>query len=354
MRASRYATWRRKLRKTGVLLEPSVGGVADPDFAALLANPGFALRKPAKGAAISELRAAANGFMARAKGPKVAQVVSYEGPGAAGPIGLRAYRPNSVKRAPVVIFLHGGGFVMGDLDSHDAMCRELAVRSAATVIAVGYRLAPEHPFPAALDDAESVIAWVREQADALSIDKHRLAVVGDSAGGQLAVAVTLREIAAGRTIRHLGLLYPMLDPSQSSPSQREYGEGYMLTTSFIEWGWRSYRGARRSVSNPAEFDVFKAEFSGFPSTTMITAGCDPLRDEGEELWRVLRGAGTEAVLRRYEHAIHGFAGLPQVTDAAADALSFVGERLKKAFKSDGSVGGASGGKPKNGKTVKSR
>jgi acetyl esterase len=132
----------------------------------------------------------------------------------------------------------------------------------------------------------------------------------------------------------------MVDPSRSCASQQDFAEGYMLTASYLEWGWRSYRGARRSVANDALYDVRKADWRGFPATTLVTAGCDPLRDEGEDLWCALREAGTPALLRRYERMIHGFAGLPHVTDAAADALSFVGGRLAEAFEIEPAGAGA--------------
>ena len=318
----------------GLSVVPCAGGGVDPDFAPLLADERTALREPGKGVRVADLRKAANRFMARAQGPSVAEVVSLQAPGRSGSIRLRAYRPQIDEPAPTIVFLHGGGFVMGDLDSHDAMCRTLAAVSGATLIAVDYRLAPEHPFPAALDDAEDAIAWIRGNAGELGFDGQRLAIVGDSAGGQLAVAATLRERAASRPVRHVALLYPLLDPSRSSASQREFGEGYMLTASFIAWGWRSYNGSSASLSGDALFDVRGADWRGFPATTMVTAGCDPLRDEGEDLWRALREAGIDAVLRRYEGMIHGFAGLPQITGAATDALSFVGVRLAKAMKVD--------------------
>ncbi len=315
----------------GLLVVPCAGGGTDPAFAPLLTDERIALRELRDGGSLADLRKAANRFMARAQGPSVTKVTSLQVPGRSGPIGLRAYRPQSNNPTAVIVFLHGGGFVMGNLDSHDAMCRTLAVASGATVVAVDYRLAPEHPFPAALEDAEDAIAWVRGHAAELGADGQRLAISGDSAGGQLAVAATLREKEAGRLVRHVALLYPMLDPSRSSASQRDFGEGYMLTASFIAWGWRSYRGSSGALSSDALYDVRGVDWREFPATTLVTAGCDPLRDEGEDLWRALREAGVDAVLRRYEGMIHGFAGLPQVTKTATDALSFVSVRLADAM-----------------------
>lgn len=302
----------------------------DPAFASLLADPRLALREPPASIPIAEFRRAANRFMARARGPAAVAVTELVVPGRGGSIPLRAYRADPDASAAVV-FVHGGGFVLGDLDSHDATCRELAVQSGAAVFAVDYRLAPEHPFPAALDDVEDALTWLRSQAHELGIDSDRLALCGDSAGGQLAAAAALRDVGAARTVRHVALLYPLIDPSRATESASLYEEGFMLTGSFIAWAWRSYQGACQTMAGDPLFDLRQADFHDFPATTIVTAGCDPLRDEGELLSFQLYGAGVPTKLRRFDRMIHGFAGFPQITPAATEALSFIGQCLAAAL-----------------------
>jgi acetyl esterase len=301
--------------------------LVDPALAALLADPRIALRPPPPGLSLAQYRAAVNGFLARALRPPVAVIKPLAAIGPAGNVSLRLYAPRLGDGLPLVVFVHGGGFVFGDLDTHDAMCRRLAIEAEAAVVAIDYRLAPEHPFPAALEDCRAAFAWLVANADALGLDSSRIAVAGDSAGGQLAAAMMLDP--GGARLRHLALIYPLIDPARTSASQRVLDDGYMLTGGFLDWAWQSY--AKPGSSGEPGFDLTKADVKGLPPTTIITAQFDPLRDEGEVFAARLRDAGVATTLRRYDGMIHGFAGLPQFTPVAAEAIAFIGRELRTAF-----------------------
>lgn len=303
---------------------PNAGGV-DPAFTALLADPRVALRRPPPGVPIAGLRTAANRFLARARGPDIDAAIDLDAEGPAGPIPVRLYRPFAEPVLPLILFIHGGGFLFGNLDTHDAMCRTLAVASGAAVAAVDYRLAPEARFPAPLDDCRAALDRLRRKAGPLGLDEARVAVAGDSAGGQLAVALAL---SSATPLRHLALLYPLLDPARGSASARAFAEGHMLTGSFLDWAWDAY--APEARDDPL-FDLGLADLSGLPPTTVVTAEFDPLRDEGEAFARRLEDFGIDTVLQRYPGMIHGFAGLPHVTPVANDAIGFAAARLRAAL-----------------------
>lgn len=300
-----------------------------PAFVELLADPRIALRRPPPDLPVAVIRAAANRFMARGVGPSIYAATDLFAVGVAGPLRLRLYRPSDAIGLPVVLFCHGGGFVYGDLDTHDGMCRRLALAADAAVLAVDYRLAPEHPFPAALDDCSAALTWIAANAATLRLDIDRLAIAGDSAGGQLAIATTLRTAQTGLRIAHVGLLYPLLDPRFDSASARVFGQDYMLTASFVEWAWEAYRGA--AAAGDPHYDLILAAFEGFPPTTIATAALDPLRDEGEALAARMIEAGVPIALRCYPGMIHGFAGMPQLTPVASEAIDFVGRRIAASF-----------------------
>ena len=306
-------------------------GQLDPAFAALLSDPRVALRRPPSGNSIDELRMAANRFLAKAPRPQIHSTVDYSVGTLAGPLTLRLYRPSSQPGLPIILFVHGGGFILGNLESHDAMARELANRANAAIVAVDYRLAPEYPFPAGLDDCMSALEWVIAEAGALDLDPTRISLAGDSAGGQLAVATALRHAGSGTRLRHVALLYPLLDPHRAHPSARTLAEDYMLTGSFIEWAWSAYRG-RPEVADSPLFDVDHADLENFPPTTIVTAQFDPLRDEGEAFAARLARAGVPVELECYGGMIHGFAGFPHLTPVANEAIDFMAQRLASSFK----------------------
>jgi acetyl esterase len=295
----------------------------DPAFNALLADPRMALRRPPPHVSLTDLRHAANAFQARAPKPVVTSVADQIVPGLGGPIPVRLYRP-TLERTAAILFCHGGGFLLGNLETHDAMCRTLANESGRTVVAVDYRLAPEHPFPAALDDAYAALEWVRREARSLDLDFDRIAVAGDSAGGHIALGLALRCRDEGAPLDHLGLIYPLLDPAGDSASAIQFAQGYMLTASFVEWAWEAYRDDGAAAPS---FDLTLADLHGLPAATIVTAQFDPLRDEGEALARRLSDADIDVALHRYPGMIHGFAGLPQLTPIADEAIAFVAARI---------------------------
>jgi len=210
------------------------------------------------------------------------------------------------------------------------MCRTLAIHSDALVAAIDYRLAPENPYPAALDDCQIALQWLASDANSIGFDPAKVALVGDSAGGQLAIATALRCRDSALSIRHIGLFYPLIDPGGKSLSARVFGEGYMLTRSFLDWSWEAYGATSQTLNDPM-FNLTRANLTGLPSTTILTAAFDPLRDEGEDFARRLLAAGVTSSITRYPGMIHGFAGLPQYTPFADQAIDDIARAIRGAF-----------------------
>ncbi len=212
-----------------------------------------------------------------------------------------------------ILFLHGGGFVIGSLETHDAMCRTLALLSGARVVAVAYRLAPEAPSPAAADDCRAALQWVMSQGGTEAV-----ALCGDSAGGHLAVGLALHATACGRRLAALGLLYPVAEPACASGTWHQFGAGHVLTQAWMRWAWSAYLDGADPAS--PEFTLRAARLLGLPPTRIIVAECDPLRDEGEALAEAVASAGGTVTLSCAPGMIHGFASLPMLTPAADAAL----------------------------------
>ncbi|HST40018.1 MAG TPA: alpha/beta hydrolase [Conexibacter sp.] len=248
---------------------------------------------------------------------------TIEGPG--GPLSVRIYRPGEGSR-PLLVYLHGGGWVMGDLAMHDATCRALAALAGCVVVSVDYRLAPEHPHPAALDDTLAALAWARANAAALGVDPTRIAVGGSSAGGNLAAAAALRlrdEAArapvagapGGLALPPLAaqlLLYPVLDSRMATASIAELGSGHLLDRAQLAFYWDAYAptaSVDRTV--PQVSPAHAATLAGLPPAVVLSAEHDPLRDEAEQYAARLRGAGVRVELRRARGQIHGFLALFQ-------------------------------------------
>lgn len=305
-------------------------GLVDAGFAALLADPRMALRRCPPGVAFLDYRAAANRFMASAPKASIAHVEDVSAPGPVGPIAIRLYRSSLARPLPLILFAHGGGFLLGNLDTHDALCRTLANAAGAVVAAVDYRLAPEAAFPAPLDDMHAALGWLTHQALALGIDASRVALAGDSAGGQIAAATAIGTAPKAALFRHVGLFYPVLDPVTANTFRRPFGEGYMLTDDFLAWAWEAYGAGLIDRSDP-RFDLARADPASFPPATIITAEFDPLRNEGEAFGARLSDAGIDCEVRCFEGMIHGFAGLPQFTGVAAEAISHVAARIRASF-----------------------
>lgn len=226
---------------------------------------------------------------------------AVEGPEGA-PIALRHYRPEGAVVHARVLFVHGGGWVLGGLDSHDELARRLAVAATVEIVAVDYRLAPEHPFPAALHDVYAVLQQLSRD------DPSRpLILAGDSAGGNLAVAAALMaRDRHGPAVRGLLLLYPVADAGCASPSYTENATGYYITADHLRWFWSQYLADEADGRDPYVSLVDAPDLAGLPPTHVVTAALDPLRDEGEALARHLGEAGVEVSAARYEDAFHGF------------------------------------------------
>ena len=302
----------------------------DPAFAGLLADPRSELRALPAHVGVDVMRAGNKAYLVTATRTPLHAVENRTVPGPAGPLQLRVYRPTAASRLPVIVFLHGGGFVLGDLDTHDSICHRLAHSSGCAVVAVDYRRAPETRFPGALDDCTAALRWIAAHATELDLAVQRIALCGDSAGAHLATATALRARRDGPVVSHLALLYPMVDPACDTPSMQTYGSGYLLARSGVQWSWSQYlRGPADALDRLV--NLLQADLAGLPPASVVTAECDPLRDEGEALAARLRVAGVAVSARRYAGMVHGFAGLPQVTPVAWQALDDISAEIRSSL-----------------------
>jgi len=267
--------------------------------------------------------------------PEIGAVRNLVAQGPGGPIPLRVYRPAGVAASvalPGLMYFHGGGWVIGDLDTHDVLCRQLTAEAGVTVVNVDYRLAPEHRFPAAVEDSLAATEWVSANAAPLGADRGRLAVAGDSAGGNLSAVVSLRARGSGGPpIAFQLLVYPATDLTRSAASHKENGEGYLLTNELMAWFMAHYFGGEGDLRHPDASPLFVEDLSGLPPALVITAEFDPLRDEGEAYAERLRRAGVDARASRYDGMIHGFFGLDAVFDAARKAMDEAVMALQEAL-----------------------
>ena len=253
-------------------------------------------------------------------------------PGPAGPIAIRTYRATAADNQPGLVYFHGGGFVIGSLSSHDGTCRRIAHGAQCTVVSVDYRLAPEHRFPAAVDDAYAATEWVAQNAKALKIDAHRIAVGGDSAGGNLAAVVALlARDRGGPALCHQLLIYPVTDLTCQSESYVTNGTGYFLTQDMMRWFSDQYMPAGHPADDPLLSPLHASDLARLPPATVITAEYDPLRDEGESYARKLASAGVPTELVRYDGVIHGFFSMNGMIDQADEAHAFAAAALRRAF-----------------------
>jgi acetyl esterase len=265
----------------------------------------------------------------------VAEVIALEAVGPAGPIPLRFYRGQGVAKdslQPALIYFHGGGWVIGDLESHDQVCRALANATPCLVIAVDYRLAPEHKFPAAAEDAIVATRWIAANAGRLGIDAQRLAVGGDSAGGNLAAVVTLeaRDRGGPRLVHQL-LVYPGTDMRMGWPSAERHAEQLPLTRAGMRWFIAHYL---RSATDEADWrasPLRAASFAGLPPALVITAGFDPLCDEGEAYAKALQSAGVPVLHERFEGQIHGFLSMGRIVADSGRAIALAASALRHSF-----------------------
>jgi len=266
--------------------------------------------------------------------PEVAMVKDLEVPGPGGPIPLRVYRPSQQADLPVLVYLHGGGWTICSIETHDPTCRELANGAGCVVVSVEYRLAPEHRFPAAPEDCYAALGWVARHAASLGGDPARIAMGGDSAGGNLTAAVSLmaRDRGGPRLVHQL-LVYPVTDHAFDTDSYRENAEGWLLTRETMQSFWGHYLGREEDGRHPYASPLRAPDLAGLPPAHVITAEYDPLRDEGEAYARRLAAAGVPVVQRRYDGMIHGFFGFTELIDRAREAVADAARELRRAFDS---------------------
>ena len=261
----------------------------------------------------------------------VARVEDHEAPSPAGPVPVRLYTPAGSGPFAGVVYFHGGGFVVGDLDTHDPLCRQIASRLGAVVCAVHYRLAPEHPFPAAPDDALAAARWFLAHTGAFAVDPARAFVMGDSAGGTLATvtALALRG-EPGTRFRGQVLIYPIADHVEAgSASYETYAEGYGLTRDSMRWFLRHYLADPADATDPRVCPLRMPDLSGLPSTFVVTAEYDVLRDEGERYVERLREDGVDVTFARAEGLHHGFIRLFGILDEPAAWIDRIGEWTRR-------------------------
>lgn len=272
----------------------------------------------------------------------IGETRDLEIPGGGGKIPARLYVPRSQVGSsssgppgsgwPVLFFVHGGGMVFGDLDSHDSLCRFLAERADVRVLSIDYRLAPEHRFPAAVDDCWESLQWLSQNAEELDVDPQRIAVGGDSAGGYLAAVTAIRAAESGIALKYQMLLYPMTNMADQSESRRTFGEGFFLTTAFIDLAEASYLTEGDDRRDPRVSVLFNEKIpDGLAPAYVATAGFDPLRDEGEAYARLLAGAGVAVEMKRYPDLIHGFANIVGAGRSNRAAVGEIAAKLKAAL-----------------------
>jgi acetyl esterase len=255
-------------------------------------------------------------------------------PGPAGDIAARLYRPMNAAEGslPVLVFYHGGGWIQGDIDVHDEPCRLVANASGGLVISIDYRLAPEHKFPAGVDDCLAAFRWVRDHADEIGADAGRIAVGGDSAGGNLSVVVCQQIAASGESGPMFQLLiYPATDSRMETKSFELFGDGFFLTRERIDWYLGLYLNDESDKSDPRLAPVFTEDISNQPPALVITAGFDPLRDEGRQYHERLVAAGVKSQYVQYDGMIHAFINMAGTLPQGADALKRSGQALKAAW-----------------------
>jgi acetyl esterase len=267
--------------------------------------------------------------------PEVGAVSDRTIPGPAGDIPVRVYRPEGDGPFGGLVFYHGGGWVIGDLDTHDPLCRQLCLQAGVVVVSVDYRLAPEHRYPAPTEDSWAALQWVAANAAELEIDPDRLAIGGDSAGGNISALIAIRARDEGGPALRLQLLvYPATDLTMEHPSIKENGEGYFLTEESMVWFTGHYLGVDREHGDPTDAVIspLRAKsLAGVAPARVITAEFDPLRDEGDAYAARLADEGVEVEHDRNPGMIHGFFQMGALSPAAAAAISRAADHLKRAI-----------------------
>lgn len=250
-------------------------------------------------------------------------------PGPAGELPIRIYTPLGDAPRGALVFFHGGGWVIGSVATHDGLCRALANAGQCLVVSVEYRLSPEHPYPAAAEDAYAATRWVSEHAAELKVEPSRIGVAGDSAGGNLAAVVALMaRDRGGPSLACQVLIYPITDSDLDTPSYRDYADGYFLTRGVMAWFWNHYLGSQDRAQEPYIAPLRAASLAGLPPAFVITAECDPLCDEGDAYAARLEKEGVAVAWKRYPGMIHGFLRRYAALDQGRQALDHVAETLR--------------------------
>ncbi|MEU7825140.1 alpha/beta hydrolase [Catellatospora sp. NPDC049133] len=263
---------------------------------------------------------------------RVAEVVDREIDGPGGPLPIRIYRPVLGGELPVLVYFFGGGWTLGTIDTSDAVCRSLANAAGCLVVAAGYRLAPEHKFPAAVHDCHAAVRWVAANAAAIGADPARIAVGGDSAGGNLAAAVTLLAREEGDLpLAGQLLVYPNTDHRSHTASLREGTDPYLFNATSVAWYWANYLATPEDGLNPLASPLRADSLAGLPPALVVTAEYDPLRDQAEEYARRLGREGVPVTLTRYDGMVHGFFCMGGELDAGRRALTQAADQLRRWF-----------------------
>lgn len=308
------------------MLDPHVKRLLD--FLATRNLPSFHTLPPVESRAFYKERR----FATQPEPQPVAAVADITVPGPAGTIPVRSYRPQGASVdtvLPALVYYHGGGHTIGDLDTHDTLCRELCNRSGYAVFSVDYRLGPEHKFPAAVDDSFAALQWIASHAGKLAIDPGKIAVGGDSAGGNLAAVTSLMaRDQGGPAIAFQLLIYPATDLRFLSPSHKANGQGYLLTTEVIEYFTACYLNNDTDRLDWRASPALAGDHRGLPPALVLTAGFDPLLDEGRDYAELLRAAGNRVEYIDYPGQIHGFITMGKVIGQANEAVALCADRLK--------------------------
>jgi acetyl esterase/lipase len=262
----------------------------------------------------------------------VVAVADHRVPVAGAEITVRVYSPGGPGPHPTLVYYHGGGWVIGDLYTHDGLCRSITNAARCVVVSVDYRLAPEWKYPVAAEDSYTALCWVVANAARLGVDPRRVAVGGDSAGGNLAAVATLMaRDRGGPGVVHQILIYPVTDSDLNTHSYAENATGYVLTIEGMRWFWSHYLAHAGQGLEPHASPLRAPSLAGLPSALVITAECDPLRDEGEAYAARLRDAGVPVTVTRYDGMFHGFVRMTRILDKARTALDEIADSLQKAF-----------------------
>jgi acetyl esterase len=305
----------------------------DPQARDLLDQLAAGGTAPLNALSVAEARAFMESMRALHGPPTVVPVVrDLEITGGGGPIPGRLYRPRQQGPLPLLVYFHGGGWVIGSLETHDDLCRDLARAADCAILSVDYRLAPEHRFPAAAEDCFSATTWAAANAERLGIDPARIGVGGDSAGGNLAAVVALMVRDRGGPVLRLQLLvYPVTCGRMDTPSYRDNAEGYLLTRDAMAWFWDHYVPHAADREQPYAAPLRAADLGGLPPALVLTAEYDPLRDEGETYAKRLGEAGVPTTLRRYDGQIHGFFTMGALIERARTAVAETARTLGAAL-----------------------